>query len=407
MASKFLDWATKNLLCGSGANEDKPAAVEAPPAEASDAAEPAADEPTAEAAPADPAPPAAAVASADAEDLTPPPPVNDTADADADIPSPPLSAIDGPAVPAMSSKWDGGALIEAGELEGLRLLGQGKVRDLYEVDEQTLLIVSTDRISAFDVVMLNGVPGKGKVLNQLTQHWLSLFEKQGLVPHHLITADVAEMPEVCRAHASVLEGRSMLVKKLQMLPVEAVVRGYITGSGFKDYTANGSICGITLPEGLQNCDRLPEPIFTPSTKADYGEHDENISIEKVIEKLGEEQARAVEAKALSLYKAVAEFAAPRGILVADTKMEFGLDAEGQMVIGDECFTPDCSRYWPAEGYEPGKEQDSFDKQYVRNYLTEVKFDKKTPLALPEEVLKKTIEKYTQIFSILTGTEPKL
>ena len=369
----LIDWALKNLLCGS-----------------------------------DDAPAPAVPASTEAAPATTVPPINtDATEEAADAAAAAAAGESPPLTPALGAKWDGDALLEAGELAGLKFLGKGKVRDLYEVDADHLLMVSTDRISAFDVVMLNGVPGKGKVLNQLTEHWLSLFEAQDLIPHHLVTAEVTEMPAVCRQHSHVIAGRSMLVKKLEMLPVEAVVRGYITGSGWKDYVKSGAVCGIDLPSGLSNCEQLPKPLFTPSTKAEYGAHDENISIDAVIAEIGEVRAREVESTALALYNAVADYAASRGVIVADTKMEFGLDEKGAMVIGDECFTPDCSRYWPAEGYEKGQEQDSFDKQYVRNYLTEIEFDKKTPIKLPVEVVERTIQKYTQIFEILTGNQPRL
>ena len=325
-----------------------------------------------------------------------------------------------------------GALLSTGELPPLKLLASGKVRDLFEVDADTLLVVSTDRISAFDVIMLNGVPDKGKILNQLTVFWLRRFEQLGLVAHHLITDDVAQMPPSCQAHAATIGGRAMLVKRLKMLPVEAVIRGYITGSGWADYTRTGAVCGITLPTGLRRCDRLPAALYTPSTKAELGEHDANITAAEAAEAVGATHAEPVEKAALQLYASVSAFAEERGIIVADTKMEFGLDASGTLTLGDECFTPDCSRYWPKEGYAPGKEQDSFDKQcappraerrappatrraptapprrrYVRNYLTSVNFDKQTPLALPADVVERTLAKYVQIFEILTGGKPNL
>lgn len=303
--------------------------------------------------------------------------------------------------------WSGGALLSPGELDGLSLVATGKVRDIYACDDETLLIVSSDRISAFDVIMLNGVPGKGKILTQLTAFWLGHLQSLGIIGHHLITSDVDAMPAPIRAHADLLRGRSMLVRKLEMLPVEAVVRGYIAGSGWADYQRTGSLCGHTLPAGLSLADKLPRPIFTPSTKAAFGEHDENISVSQVVATLGAERAAAVELASITLYSAVSDFAAARGILLADTKMEFGLDTEGALILGDECFTPDCSRYWPAEGYTTGREQDSFDKQYVRNYLTSIAFDRETPLALPPDVVAKTLTLYVKIFKILTGKEPEL
>jgi len=295
-------------------------------------------------------------------------------------------------------------LTDVGELPPLKKLGQGKVRDLFEVDDKTLLVVSSDRLSAFDVIMLNGVPGKGKILNQLTVWWMRQLEP--IMKHHFITDDVDQMPESCRAHKELLAGRAMLVKKLTMLPVEVIVRGYITGSGWADYQRSGAVCGHTLPEGLRLCDQLPEPLFTPSTKAEMGEHDENITIAQVEQSVGAETAAALQKQALLVYTTAAKLAAEKGILLADTKMEFGWDG-GAMTLGDECLTPDCSRYWPKAGYEAGRDQDSYDKQYVRDYLKSVNFDKKTPLALPDEVLQQTIAKYVEIFKILTGEPPVL
>jgi len=302
-----------------------------------------------------------------------------------------------------------GALISAGELPPLKKLGAGKVRDLYEVDEKTLLLVITDRISAFDVIMLNGVPGKGKVLNQLTAFWLRLLVDKGIgFDHHMITDDVQKMPEAVKRHAALLTGRCMLVRKLRMLPVEAIVRGYITGSGWVDYQQTGLVCGHTLPAGLRQCERLPEVLFTPSTKADLGEHDENITTEQAAALMGDAKAAKVANHAKQVYTLAAEHAEARGVLVADTKMEFGVAlsaGEGDdvaLVLGDEVLTPDCSRYWPKDEYAPGRDQASFDKQYVRNYLKEIHFDKKTPIALPDEVVQATLDKYQKIFALLTG-----
>ena len=314
---------------------------------------------------------------------------------------------------ASGAKFDSaGALLAVGELPPLRKLGEGKVRDLYEVDAGHLLVVVTDRISAFDVIMLNGVKGKGKVLNQLTAFWLRHLAENGLgIEHHMVTDDVAQMPESCKRHASILEGRSMLVRKLRMLPVESIVRGYITGSGWADYQKTGSVCGHVLPAGLQLCAKLPEELFTPSTKAELGQHDENITVSEASAMLGESIADDVSKYARRVYTIAAAHAAPRGVLVADTKMEFGvaLDATGgaPLILGDEVLTPDCSRYWPSEGYEAGKDQPSYDKQYVRDYLSSIKFDKKTPIALPAEVVGATIEKYIAIYKLLTDKEPVL
>ncbi|KAL3911777.1 MAG: hypothetical protein SGPRY_008566 [Prymnesium sp.] len=293
-----------------------------------------------------------------------------------------------------------GALVSTGELSGLKLLASGKVRDLYEVSDSTLLVVSTDRISAFDVIMTNGIAGKGKVLSQLTVFWLKLLEAEG-IKHHLITADVNEMPESCRQHAALLQGRSMLVKRLAMLPVEAIVRGYITGSGWVDYQATGSVCGHVLPEKLQLCAKLPTTLFTPSTKADLGDHDENITVDQCDKLLGEESSLAVQSLAKQVYEFASSYAASRGILVADTKMEFGTlpgASASDLIVGDEhgrasrdkltalrkCIA-ESRLLLSQEGYAVGRDQDSFDKQYVRNYLKSINFDKKTPIELPAEV----------------------
>lgn len=312
-----------------------------------------------------------------------------------------------------TAKYDEkGALLSAGELPPLKKLGEGKVRDLYEVDSERLLVVVTDRISAFDVIMLNGVKGKGKILNQLTGFWLRHLAENGLgIEHHMITDDVAQMPKSCRKHAGVLEGRSMLVRRLRMMPVESIVRGYITGSGWADYLKTGAVCGQTLAAGLKNCEKLPEEIFTPSTKAELGEHDENISLAQASTLLGEGVADSVAKYAKLVYTIAATHAESRGVLVADTKMEFGvaLDAadDAPLVLGDEVLTPDCSRYWPKEGYEAGKDQPSYDKQYVRDYLKGIGYDKKTPIALPDEVVEATIDKYKAIYKLLTDSEPSL
>ena len=308
-----------------------------------------------------------------------------------------------------------GALLSAGELPPLKKLGEGKVRDIFEVDSERLLLVITDRLSAFDVVMKNGVPGKGKILNQLTTFWLRHLASSGLeCEHHMITDDMNEMPESCKQHAALLEGRCMLVRKLDMVPVESIVRGYITGSGWVDYQKSGVVCGHVLPQGLKLCERLPEVLFTPSTKAELGEHDENITIEQASEMVGEARASEVSKLAKQVYNLALAHAETCGVLVADTKMEFGVPlntggAKGSaaLILGDEVLTPDCSRYWPVDGYEAGKDQKSFDKQYVRDYLKEIGFDKKTPIELPAEVIEATLGKYKAIFELLTGRQPKL
>ena len=302
-----------------------------------------------------------------------------------------------------------GALLSAGELPPLKKLGQGKVRDLYEVDANRLLVVVSDRISAFDVIMLNGVPGKGKVLNQLTGFWLRHLAANGLdADHHMITDDVNQMPESVKKHAALLTGRCMLVKRLRMLPVESIVRGYITGSGWLDYQATGVVCGHSLPAGLKLCERLPNVIFTPSTKAELGEHDENITEEQAAAMVGEDQAAAVSRLAKQVYTIAAAHAEKCGVIVADTKMEFGtLDGAGPLILGDEVLTPDCSRYWPADGYEVGKDQASLDKQFVRDYLKSIGFDKKNAIELPSEVIQATRGKYVRIFELLTGKQPEM
>ncbi|MEX2607445.1 MAG: phosphoribosylaminoimidazolesuccinocarboxamide synthase [Kiritimatiellia bacterium] len=284
------------------------------------------------------------------------------------------------------------------ECPNLKLLARGKVRDIYEVDEAHLLFVATDRISAFDVIMTNGIPGKGILLTQISRFW---FEWLGdRILHHFVTANLNEMPESVREYADQLEGRCMLVRRLTILPVEAIVRGYLAGSGWVSYQKAGTVCGIPLPEGLKECQELPKPLYTPSTKADLGGHDINISPADAEKILGAAYARAVEDTALKLYSLAREYAAKRGILLADTKFEFGLNWEGQVVLGDEILTPDSSRFWPAEGYAPGHDQPSFDKQFVRNYLLSIDFDKQTPVTLPDEVIEKTLAKYQEAYALL-------
>jgi len=287
----------------------------------------------------------------------------------------------------------------------LHLLARGKVRDLYEIDADHLLFVATDRISAFDVVMANGVPDKGKILTQLSRFW---FERlQDRCPHHLVTTDLDRMPASVQAYRGQLAGRSMLVRRLRILPVEAIVRGYITGSGWKEYRERGTVCGIDLPPGLQESERLPQPLYTPSTKAEQGAHDENIHPDQAAEILGAERGAGVARQALDLYVQAAEYAAGRGIIIADTKFEFGVDADERLVLADEVLTPDSSRFWPAEHFAVGRGQDSFDKQYVRNYLESIHFDKTHPVALPDEVLENTRTKYLEAFRLITGHDPQL
>ncbi|GAB4257320.1 phosphoribosylaminoimidazolesuccinocarboxamide synthase [Deferrisoma sp.] len=284
-------------------------------------------------------------------------------------------------------------------LEGLELVSRGKVRDIYDLGEH-LLIVTTDRLSAYDVILPTPIPGKGEVLTRLSVHWFG--RTRDLVPNHLVSADPAEYPEPARRHADVLAGRSMLVRKARPLPVECIVRGYLSGSGWKEYRATGAVCGIPLPPGLRESEKLPEPIFTPSTKAEVGEHDENIPFEKVEELIGADLARRVRELALAVYRRGAEEAARKGILIADTKMEFGL-LDGELILIDELLTPDSSRFWRAADYRVGEAQESLDKQYVRDYLSSLDWDKTPPgPELPPEVVAETSRRYREILEILTA-----
>ena len=279
---------------------------------------------------------------------------------------------------------------------------EGKVREIYDVGEH-LIMVATDRISAFDVILKNQIDKKGVVLTQMSRFWFDLTED--IVANHMVSTDTKDMPEYFRQER--FEGRSMLCRKLRMLPVECIVRGYITGSGWKSYQADGTVCGIQLPQGLRDCDKLPEPIYTPSTKAEIGDHDENIDFARSIEVIerdfpgrGEEYATAARDCTIALYKKCADYARERGIIIADTKFEFGVDEDGQIVLGDEILTPDSSRFWPVEGYEPGKPQPSFDKQYVRDWL---RANPDSDYDLPADVIAGTIDKYKEAYTLLTGT----
>ncbi len=283
----------------------------------------------------------------------------------------------------------------------LRLAGRGKVRDSYDLGD-SLLIVSTDRISAFDHVLPNGIPDKGKVLNQISIFWFELTA--GIVRNHLKEHRVERFPEVLRRHAGILRGRSVVVTRLRMLPVECVVRGYLAGSGYKEYLSTGAVCGIGLPAGLKDSARLPEPIFTPSTKAVSG-HDENIPFSGVVELVGRETAERARDLSLAIYRRACDHAESRGILIADTKLEFGLNAGGELILADEVLTPDSSRFWPADRYRPGGAQSSFDKQYVRDHLESIGWDKNPPAPrLPESVVEGTRQRYLEIFRKLTGRE---
>jgi phosphoribosylaminoimidazole-succinocarboxamide synthase len=285
------------------------------------------------------------------------------------------------------------------ELADLHLHARGKVRDLYAVGE-SLLMVATDRISAFDHVLASGIPGKGTVLTQLSLFWFDFLAE--IVPNHLITANVDEYPADVGAHAEELRGRSMLVAKAQMFPVECVARGYLSGSGWKDYQETGKVCGIALPAGLRESERLPEPIFTPASKSLDGEHDVNISFEEMAARIGRQTAETLRRLSLQIYSRASAYAETRGLVLADTKFEFGRTAKG-IVLADEALTPDSSRYWPLDGYEPGGPQKSFDKQYVRDYLEEIRWNKRSPApGLPDEVVARTQEKYFEAYRLLTG-----
>jgi len=290
-------------------------------------------------------------------------------------------------------------------LSGLKLLRRGKVRDIFSIDDtpQYLLFVASDRLSCFDVVLKSGICSKGKILTQISQFWFDNLSD--IIPNHVITSDVMKMPLSVQKHANILAGRTMLVKKLEMLPVECIVRGYLSGSGWKDYKRTGSVCGIVLPKDLQNSSKLKEPIFTPSSKAEYGIHDENITFDAAVKMVGQKRADELAKVSLAVYKRARDIAATKGIILADTKFEFGLDKDGKLVIGDEVLTPDSSRYWPASKYVVGQQQQSFDKQFVRDWLEDIKFDKTTPIEIPDKVAARTMDKYIEIFKILTGKLP--
>ncbi|TPX51626.1 phosphoribosylaminoimidazolesuccinocarboxamide synthase [Synchytrium endobioticum] len=289
-------------------------------------------------------------------------------------------------------------------IDGLNLIARGKVRDIYEVDDTYLLFVATDRLSAFDVIMKNGIPGKGKILTQMSAFWFSYLVD--IAPNHVITWDVTQMPESVRKYKTQLEGRSMLVKKLRILPVEAIVRGYITGSGWLEYQRKGTICDIPLPAGLKECEMLETPLFTPSTKAEMGAHDENIHPDKLNDVIGAEYAKKVEELAVAIYTKARDYAKTKGIILADTKFEFGVDENGTVVLADEVLTPDSSRYWPADLYQVGKSQPSFDKQYVRDYLNSIKFDKSSGIELPDDIVQMTLSRYLTAYKILTGDDAR-
>jgi phosphoribosylaminoimidazole-succinocarboxamide synthase len=280
----------------------------------------------------------------------------------------------------------------------LKFIKKGKVRDIYELDDK-LLIVATDRLSAFDVVFNQGIPEKGKVLTQISKYW---FEQTAdIIPNHLLSTEVADYPALNK-YAGELKNRIMMVKNVKPVMVECIVRGYLSGSGWTEYQKSGTICGIKLPGGLVESDKLPEPIFTPTSKAEVGEHDENITFEDVIKMIGEKLARELRDKAIAVYKKASSIAEKKGLIIADTKFEFGME-NGTLILIDEILTPDSSRFWPKDRYKPGRGQPSFDKQFVRDYLIEKKWDKRPPAPdLPEEIIRKTSEKYLEALRIITA-----
>jgi phosphoribosylaminoimidazole-succinocarboxamide synthase len=287
------------------------------------------------------------------------------------------------------------------DFSDLKLFASGKVRDVYQVGSDHLLFIATDRISAFDYVLATGIPHKGAVLTQLSLFWFEFLKD--VVPNHLATANLNEYPAEVRKYSDQLRGRSMLVRRAEMFPVECVVRGYLSGSGWKEYKASGSVCGIKLPSGLRESEQLPKPIFTPATKATTG-HDENISFEEMSKLVDPEDARKLRDLSLAVYQKAADYAREKGIIIADTKFEFGRTAAG-ITLADEVLTPDSSRFWPADLYKPGMSQQSFDKQYVRDYLEEIRWNKQPPApALPAEVARKTSQKYVEAYRQLTGRE---
>lgn len=292
-----------------------------------------------------------------------------------------------------------GPIVRETNFKDLKLKGRGKVRDIYDLDEQ-LLIVATDRISAFDVVMPNPIPDKGRVLNQISRFWFETMAD--IVPHHMISTDVDDFPKVCHPYREILEGRSMLVKRAEPLPIECVVRGYLSGSGWKEYKQTGEICGIALSRGLVESSRIEEPIFTPATKAEIGAHDENITFEDAVSRVGHDRAEHVREVSLALYMKARDFAEQQGIIIADTKFEFGMMGD-VLVLIDEILTPDSSRFWPKDEYTPGGPQKSFDKQFLRDYLLTLDWDQSPPAPeLPQDVIVKTREKYVEAYRRIVG-----
>ncbi|OLY78569.1 Phosphoribosylaminoimidazole-succinocarboxamide synthase [Smittium mucronatum] len=291
------------------------------------------------------------------------------------------------------------------DLPDLELVARGKVRELYKASDDTLLFIATDRISAYDVIMKTPIEGKGKILTQLSTFWFDMLKD--IVSNHFITSNVDEMPEPIRKYKSVIENRSLLVKKLNVVPIEAIVRGYLSGSAWNEYKKSGTVHGIEMPEGLRESQKLPNAIFTPSTKAEYGEHDMNIHPDQAKKLIGSELADQIAEISVKLYERASEYAITRGIIIADTKFEFGTDDSGKLYLIDEILTPDSSRFWPVSSYKVGKPQQSYDKQYLRDYLESISFDKETPIDLTPSVADDTLRKYIEAFVKLTGKRPDL
>lgn len=279
----------------------------------------------------------------------------------------------------------------------MKKISSGKVREIYEVDDDKLLLVVSDRISAFDYILPSMVPNKGKILNKISEFWFDFVKD--VIPNHIISTNINDLPKEFQTDE--FEGRSMLVKKLKMIPIECIVRGYITGSGWKSYKQNGTVCGITLPEGLQESEKLPEPIFTPTTKAQEG-HDENISFDEVCNLIGKDLAKKLRDKTIEIYKKCADYAKTKGVIIADTKFEFGVDENGTLILADEVLTPDSSRFWPSDDYEVGKSQKSFDKQYIRDWITSTGYDPSSGTPIPDDVIQTTSNKYKEAYKLITG-----
>ena len=286
-------------------------------------------------------------------------------------------------------------------ISSLEHIASGKVRDIYRIDNERLLFVASDRLSAFDVVMPTLIPGKGHILTRFAEFWFK--HTRHIIPNHLISTDISNLP-ITEEEKNWLQGRSMIVRELRVIPVEAIVRGYLVGSGWKEYQQSQSVCGIALPTGLQLAGKLPEDLFTPSTKAAAGDHDENISFEVLVDQIGQQQAEQIRDVSLALYRHASDYALQRGIIIADTKFEFGVDERGQLLLIDEALTPDSSRFWPVDSYRPGSSPVSYDKQYIRDWLENTDWDKSAPApAIPVDVVKRTQEKYDEALTRLTGT----